>query len=457
MLLAEFRRVRHTQETTPATCLPIRSAMNSSTNRFQRLHLETLESREYLTAVANAQPFPDVEDIGSFRQWYLNAVNAPEVWEAGFTGEGVVVAVIDSGVNYLHSDLDDNAWINTGEIPDNGIDDDGNGFLDDVHGWDFFDSDNDPIDELNHGSHVAGIVAAEDNGTGSIGVAPNATIMPIRVLGGEDGTGSSRDIASGIYYAVNNGADIINISIGSEEANRWIRRAVAFAEQRDVLIVTSAGNESAAVPNYPAAYGPSHNNILSVGAYNTSFTIADFSNGVGDSGVTQVDAPGVAIYSTTLENEYRLFSGTSMASPAVAGIAALALEANPALTATELLNLIVAGSTIEVANSDALGGANAAQIVADAWEPVRPDVFDVPGDIDGDGELAFNDYLVLSSNFGMVEATFADGDMDGDGRVDFTDYLLLSGWFAIQNDAIVADTPDAGPTAAATDAAFATV
>ena len=281
MLLAEFWRVRHTQGTTPATCLPIGSAMNSSTYRFQRLHLETLESREYLTAVANAQPFPDVEDIGSFRQWYLNAINAPEVWEAGFTGEGVVVAVIDSGVNYLHSDLDDNAWINTGEIPDNGIDDDGNGFRDDVHGWDFFDSDNDPIDELNHGSHVAGIVAAEDNGTGSIGVAPNATIMPIRVLGGEDGTGNSRDIASGIYYAVNNGADIINISIGSEEANRWIRRAVAFAEQRDVLIVTSAGNESAAVPNYPAAYGPSHNNILSVGAYNTSFTIADFSNGVG--------------------------------------------------------------------------------------------------------------------------------------------------------------------------------
>jgi hypothetical protein len=155
--------------------------------------------------------FPDVAYYGGSQDWSVNAINAPEAWAQGYTGQGVVVAVIDTGVQFNHPDLNSQIYINAGEIGGNGIDDDRNGYVDDTSGWDFYSGDNYADDGNGHGTHVAGIIAAAANGFGATGVAPGAKIMPIRVLG-SDGSGSTNSVAAGIRYAVDNGADIINLA-----------------------------------------------------------------------------------------------------------------------------------------------------------------------------------------------------------------------------------------------------
>lgn len=306
--------------------------------------------------------FPDVDYYGDTDDWNLNSINAPEVWAQGFTGGDIVVAVIDTGVTMDHSDLDDQIWVNTEEIVGNGIDDDQNGYVDDVYGWDFIEQDGVPNDENGHGTHVAGTIAAEDNGSGATGVAPDATIMSVRVLD-ENGYGTEYTVAAGIRYAVQNGASIINLSLGGT-FSRLIQSAILFAQQQDVLVVIAAGNESAAVPSYPAAFSATFSNVLSVGGYDRSETLATFSNRVGSSSAVQVDAPGVSIYSTSLNQSYAKLSGTSMAAPHVAGLAALALSAEASLSANDLRALIIKGADDDVSRSDSVGGINAAMTVA---------------------------------------------------------------------------------------------
>ena len=292
--------------------------------------LELLERRQMLTVAMAVEPFPDVADYGTARDWALNAINAPEVWSQGYTGEDIVVAVLDTGVDLDHPDINDNLWVNANEIYGNGIDDDRNGYIDDYHGWNFAGRNGTPNDQNSHGTHVAGIIAAETDGTGATGVAHSASIMAVQVLG-SDGHGDVFDIASGIYYAVDNGADIINLSVGAERSNRRMRNAIAYAESNDVLIVAASGNETASVPNYPAAYSSTYDNVLSVGAFDSDYDIANFSNAVGASRAVQVDAPGVRIYSTVENGGHATYSGTSMSAPMVSGVAALVLSADPTL------------------------------------------------------------------------------------------------------------------------------
>ena len=177
--------------------------------------------------VAPVTALPDVAYYGGSNDWNLNAINAPESWAAGYTGQGVIVAVVDTGVDINHPDLMSQIWVNAGEIAGNGIDDDGNGYVDDVHGWDFASNDNNPDDGNGHGTHVAGTIAADDNGIGATGVAPDATIMPVRVLG-NNGSGSASSVAAGIRYAVNMGADIINLSLGGSYSS-LILSAIEYA------------------------------------------------------------------------------------------------------------------------------------------------------------------------------------------------------------------------------------
>ncbi|HEX5498824.1 MAG TPA: S8 family peptidase, partial [Thermomicrobiales bacterium] len=276
--------------------------------------------------------------------------------------QGAVVAVVDTGVDLTHPDLVSSIWDNAGEIPGNGVDDDHDGYVDDVHGWDFASNDNDPSDGNGHGTHVAGTIAADNNGVGSTGVAPDATIMPVRVLD-NNGSGSAANVAAGIRYAVQHGANIINLSLGGGYSSQ-ILAAIQYAEQSNVLVVAAAGNESAATPGYPAVFSSTLANVLSVGAYAAGNAIASFSNHVGGSGAVQVDAPGVGIYSTYMGDGYARLSGTSMATPHVAGLAALALSANHHLTASQLRALIVDGANISVSGSDSHGGVNAALTVA---------------------------------------------------------------------------------------------
>jgi subtilisin family serine protease len=306
--------------------------------------------------------FPDVAYYGGANDWNINSINAPESWARGYTGAGVTVAVVDTGVDLDHPDLVSQIWVNADEIAGNGIDDDRNGYVDDVHGWDFSSGDSNPDDGNGHGTHVAGTIAADNNGSGATGVAYDATIMPVRVLA-NNGSGTASGVAAGIRYAVQNGADIINLSLGGGFSS-VILSAIQYALQSNVLVVAAAGNESASVPGYPAIFSASLANVLSVGAYSSASAIASFSNDVGASGAVQVDAPGVGVYSTWLGGTYRNLSGTSMATPHVAGLAALALSANGNLTASQLRTLIVNGTDRTIAGSDSQGGVNAAITVA---------------------------------------------------------------------------------------------
>ncbi len=306
--------------------------------------------------------FPDVRDLPGFNNWHLNAINAPEVWAQGYTGAGVLVAVVDTGVDLDHPDLASNIYVNPGEIAGNGIDDDGNGFVDDINGWDFTTNTNDANDINGHGTHVAGIIAAESNGFGATGAAYDATILPVQVLG-DNGSGSNFSVADGIRYAVDTGADIINLSLGGGFSS-VIQSAIRYAELNDVLVVAASGNESSDTPGYPARFSSEFSNTLSVGAFDVNERLAGFSNRVGNSGAVQVDAPGVSVYSTYPDGEYARLSGTSMAAPNAAAVAALALSANPDLSAAQLRTLVVNGAQESIVNSDSIGRVNAASTVA---------------------------------------------------------------------------------------------
>ena len=292
-------------------------------------------------AIGQPSPFPEVFD--SFANtWGINRVNAPEVWAQGHTGEGVVVAVLDSGVDYNHPDLASNIWTNPGEIPSNGIDDDRNGYIDDIRGWDFVNNDSDPNEVFSlalnspygHGTHVAGIIAATDDGLGVTGVAPDATIMPIRVVGDE--VGLPGDVAMGIRYAADNGVDVINLSLGGRyfpEAEDAIR----YATERGVVVVMSSGNDGRSQPAYPARDADKYG--IAVGAIDFFDTVPEFSNEAGTA-LDYVVAPGVGVRSTQPGNRYGYLSGTSFAAPHVAGVAALMLGANPNLTPGQVEGII---------------------------------------------------------------------------------------------------------------------
>jgi subtilisin family serine protease len=298
-----------------------------------------------------------VADTGG-NNWGLDLLNVPDVWAAGFTGNGVVVAVIDSGVDITHPELATNVWINTDEIMGDGIDNDNNGYIDDIFGWNFglgqFDNLVLPGTEnagQDHGTHVAGIIAAENDGLGMTGVAHNAQIMSLRL--GDVGPGpqgsniftNGGSLVEAIYYAVDNGADIINLSLSASPS--WqLEQALAYAASQNVFVVSSAGNNGAPAPAYPASYAVDSG--ASVGAIDSTGQLASFSNWAGfNSAIQHVLAPGVEVYSTLPNGEYGFKSGTSMAAPYVAGVVALMLEANPNLTVEEISDILTS-TTVQI-------------------------------------------------------------------------------------------------------------
>lgn len=328
--------------------------------------VQTFSGNTHYQLVASGEPkeqdgrLADVDFYGTTaRDTDLNSIYAPEAWNAGITGEGVVVAVIDSGVDRQHSDLVGQTWVNTDEIAGDGIDNDRNGFVDDVHGWDFAADDNDPMDENGHGTHVAGIIASARNRFGATGIAYDAKIMSIRVLD-QNGDGGFKELAQGIYYAVDNGADVINLSIGGEY-NYSVRAAIAYANSKGVFVSTAAGNGGLDMPLYPARHSAALSNTLSVGAHNRADAHAWFSNYVGQSGAVQVDAPGVNVFSTLPNNRYGRYSGTSSAAPFVSGLAALVLSVNGSYSPSLVRHFIAEGAIREIAGSDSIGGIDAAR------------------------------------------------------------------------------------------------
>ena len=267
----------------------------------------------------------------------------------GATGRGVVVAVLDSGVDFSHPDLTHAQWRNPNEdcagIP-NGIDDDGNGFVDDCEGWDFGDEDAITFDGDNdeHGTHVAGIIAAKPgNSVGIAGLAPDAEIMDLKV---SDASGmiSMSSIARAIRYATDNGADIINLSLGtlpgeSLESVAVLRDAVDYADSNQVLLVAAAGNNGVSLdstPVYPASFDTP--NLLVVAATTPADQLASFSNTGSD---VDLFAPGDLILSTIPGAEVVFMSGTSQAAPIAAATAALLLERNGSFKPSKVIHTLV--------------------------------------------------------------------------------------------------------------------
>lgn len=294
--------------------------------------------------VTGKSPFPEVANLGGFN-WGLDMIKAREVWQQGYTGQGITVAVLDSGVDYTHPDLDNNIWINSDEIYGNGIDDDKNGYVDDVVGWDFVDGDNLPYDtsDQGHGTHVAGLIAAENNGSGTTGVAYNAKIMPVRISGVPESTEQLDTLlANGINYAVTNGANVLNMSVGNVPGDPLMPKtmeALANAKRSGVVAVMASGNETisynATRPDEPASYAAIDLGIA-VGAVNAQNILDNYANPAGVAPIDYVVAPGDDIYSTTPYDTYEQLSGTSMSTPYVSGVAALLLSANPSLSPSEV-------------------------------------------------------------------------------------------------------------------------
>ncbi|PAX46856.1 S8 family peptidase [Brunnivagina elsteri] len=291
------------------------------------------------TAVAKAagrDKFADVPDLVGYN-WGDDMVKAPEAWAKGYTGEGIVVAVLDTGVDRNHEDLKNNIWKNTKEIEGNGKDDDGNGYVDDVYGWNFDSNNNNTIDVDGHGTHVSGTIAAEKNDKGATGVAYNSKIMAVKVLD-DSGSGSYDSIAKGIRYAVDNGAKVINMSLGGGSSNQVMQEALQYASSKGTIVVMAAGNSGSSSPIYPARYAKDTG--VAVGAVDKDGKQASFSNRSGNDKLTYVTAPGVSIYSTVPNNGYENYSGTSMAAPHVAGVVALMLSANPNLSDSQVRQIL---------------------------------------------------------------------------------------------------------------------
>lgn len=279
-------------------------------------------------------------------------IDAPEAWDLQKGSKNVKVGVIDSGVDYNHPDLAGNIWTNPGEIPGNGIDDDHNGFIDDVHGWNFVTGSADPLDDQYHGTHVSGTIGAiGNNGVGVAGVCWNVSIVPLKFLD-STGSGYNSDAVDAIYYATQIGVRLTSNSWGGGDFSQAMMDAINDAAVHGILFVAAAGNDSSnndVTPSYPDSYDCP--NIISVAATDNFDNLASFSN----YGTNSVDiaAPGVRIFSTfpsyqttAMQNRgfptsYGSISGTSMATPHVSGVAALIFSQNPAFTYAEVKQRIL--------------------------------------------------------------------------------------------------------------------
>lgn len=321
----------------------------------QKLDLSALNKMagvEYIEPNFTYTKFNSPADSKFEKQWGLNNtgknsgswwsrgkagvdISALEAWKITKGSNEVKIAVIDTGVDYNHEDLKDNIMIN--ELEKNGtagVDDDGNGLIDDIYGYDFANDDADPMDGHGHGTHCAGVIGASHNSKGIAGVNANVKILPIKFLT-DKGGGTLEGALKAIDYATQRGVQVMSNSWGGGGRSEALYEAVKRAEAKGIIFIAAAGNSNSdndAKPTYPANYKAS--NVVAVGAIDGKGKRASFSN-YGKQTV-HVFAPGVDILSTVANNKYKKMSGTSMACPHVAGVAGLLLASEPNLTAVEL-------------------------------------------------------------------------------------------------------------------------
>jgi subtilisin family serine protease len=362
-------------------------------------------------------------------------IDAPEAWDITRTAGEAVVGVIDTGLNYSHPDLSANAWTNSGEIAGNGVDDDHNGFIDDVHGYDFVNNDGNPMDDQSHGSHCAGTIGGVgNNAAGVAGVAWNVKIMGLKFLDSQ-GSGSTDDAIGAIEYAVvmkNRGVNIrvLSNSWGGGGFSQALYDAVAAANTAGILFVAAAGNETNDndnSPSYPASYDLP--NVLSVAAVDRNGNLASFSNYGAQS--VHLAAPGVDIVSTVLGSNYASYSGTSMATPHASGVAALVAGREGTLTAAALKSRLM--STVQplqglsgvVVSGGMLNAYNAVTntVTYNPGEAIRYDQTSGSAAVDssyGNRELQVDDgYAVVNLGFSFpyFGATYNRVALSSNGRV----------------------------------------
>ena len=346
-------------------------------------------------------------------QWSLSRIDAPLAWDIYTGSSQTIVAVVDTGVDYNHRDLRDNMWVNEAELDGVvGVDDDGNGYLDDIHGYNFVYNDSYPMDDYGHGTHCCGIIAAEgDNGLDIAGVCWNARIMALKFMG-SFGEGSISDAALAFYYAVANGADVISNSWSTRDESKLLEDVIDYAHSQGVIVVASAGNDGSDVAQYPAAY----RNVISVAATDSNDVRWPHSNH-GD--WVDIAAPGVHVLSlrakgtsagTPYDEHTTYLSGTSTACPHIAGACALLLSANPLMRPDQLCSILTrTADPIESGTCLSNGRVN----LSEAMHAVVP----------SRGYIQFDhDHYADSSTVGML---LADGDLKGKGGQEAT--IVTSG------------------------------
>lgn len=350
-------------------------------------------------------------------QWALGKIQAPDAWDTCRGAGEIVVAVIDTGVDCNHRDLQGNMWINEAEL--NGVadvDDDRNGYVDDVYGYNFAHGDNDPADDHGHGTHCAGTIAAVgNNGLDIAGVCWTARIMALKVLGAT-GDGNAADAVPAIYYAVANGADVISGSWGSEEDSSVLGEAIAHAHREGVIVVAAAGNKGSTKPYYPAAY-PEVISVTATEANDRRWYLSNFGDWV------DMAAPGRQVLSLrakgtssgVIRDEFTgQLSGTSTAAPQVSGACALLLSANPLLTCDELQEMLTTtGDPIEsgiCASNGRLNVYKALRAAIPAEGMIRLDRSHYPER--ADIEVLLADWDLRGAGQQLVRLESADGDSE---------------------------------------------
>ncbi len=329
------------------------------------VQIRTEQDKAYLQSLRQQNLVEKIEPIGYFKiqsitndslvdqQWYLPRINMPEAWHITKGDSSVIVAIIDTGVDYLHPDLAANIWHNQAELNGQpGVDDDGNGYVDDVNGWDFTDAprfpdggdylnpDPDPMDEFSggHGTEVAGIVAAvQNNYIGISGIAPNVKIMALRA-GTASGYLEEDDVIRALIYAQSNGAKIVNMSFGDKQVSGLFHDVLRYLESKGMILIAAAGNDGDQEVYYPAGF----NETIAVGASGKNDWLAGFSN-YGN--VLDLIAPGVDMLSTAPGNAYNSVNGTSFATPVVSAVAALILSRHPDFNNEEVRTVLKGTAT----------------------------------------------------------------------------------------------------------------
>ncbi len=356
-------------------------------------------------------------------------INVDEAWESYSDSEKeVVVAIVDTGIDYTHEDLSGNIWTNNGEIANNGIDDDGNGYVDDIYGWNFYNNSNKVYigSEDDHGTHGAGtVIAKADNGKGIAGIvqSDNIKVMSVKALGGQNGSGSTASVIQAIQYAEANGASICNLSLGTSNNDNALYQTIANS---NMLFVVAAGNDSQNTDqraSYPASYDLE--NIITVGNLNYDGTLHDSSN-YGEKTV-DIAAPGSYILSTTTNNGYSYMTGTSMSTPFISGAAALVYSHYEDITLADVKEILLSSAreleelngACETGGMLDLGSAltfNLDNLSGVEWEEKTPYVYkgnapQITAQIINERNKSYLTVRFYDEDGDIVTAKYADGEL----------------------------------------------